>query len=186
MYYLSDYTSPLGKITLVGRGDALCGLYIDGQRFSFDGVAEEGETDAILKAKAWLDRYFAGEKPEASELPLAPEGSEFQRLVCRLLCGIPYGELVTYGELAKKIAELKGLERMSAQAVGGAVGRNPISIIIPCHRVIGAGGNLTGYDGGLDKKIWLLRHEGLDLSGMYVPKKGKDREKLLQRFRIDM
>lgn len=175
MYYLSHYDSPLGGITLVSCGDALCGLYIEGQRFPFDGVGEERETDAIAKAKNWLDRYFAGEKPEASELPLAPEGSEFQRLVCRLLCGIPYGELVTYGELAKKIAEIQGLRCMSAQAVGGAVGRNPISIIIPCHRVIGAGGNLTGYNGGLDKKIWLLRHEGLDMSGMYVPQNCKSR-----------
>ena len=172
MYAFSRYGSPLGGITLVSRGDALCGLYIDGQRFPFEGRGEARETDAIVRAKAWLDRYFAGERLDISELTLAPEGSEFQRLVCRLLCGIPYGEVATYGELAKKIAEIQGIERMSAQAVGGAVGRNPISIIIPCHRVIGAGGNLTGYDGGLGKKIWLLRHEGVDMSGMYVPKKG--------------
>ena len=112
-----------------------------------------------------------GEKPDISELKLAPKGSEFRQTVWRILCEIPYGKTTTYGEIAKEIAHLNGLERMSAQAVGNAVGHNPISIIIPCHRVIGTNGSLTGYAGGIDKKIFLLNHEGVDTDNFYVPRK---------------
>ena len=116
----------------------------------------------FVQAKEWLDRYFAGEKPRISELKLEPAGSEFRKAVWEALCQIPYGEVVTYGELAQKMAVLHNRERMSAQAVGGAVGHNAISIIIPCHRVVGANGSLTGYAGGIDKKIKLLTHEGAE------------------------
>ncbi|MCI9156887.1 MAG: methylated-DNA--[protein]-cysteine S-methyltransferase, partial [Lawsonibacter sp.] len=120
----------------------------------------------------WLDRYFAGERPAISELPLAPIGSEFRKEVWQVLCEIPYGETTTYGEISQKIAARRGLERMSAQAVGGAVGHNPISIIVPCHRVVGSNGSLTGYAGGLQKKIKLLTHEGVDMERFFVPQRG--------------
>ena len=113
----------------------------------------------LRKTKFWLDRYFAGEKPDMDELSLAPQGSEFCKMVWGILCEIPYGEVTTYGEIAKKVAERTGKKSMSAQAVGGAVGHNPISIIIPCHRVIGADGSLTGYAGGIEKKVKLLELE---------------------------
>lgn len=137
MYYMSEYDSPLGSLTLAADGESLVGLWLEGQK------------------------YFAGEKPAIDELPLEPMGGEFRQEVWKLLCDIPYGQVTTYGEIAKKVAERLGRESMSAQAVGGAVGHNPISIIIPCHRVIGADGSLTGYAGGIDKKIWLLAHEGV-------------------------
>ena len=126
----------------------------------------------LQKAKAWLDRYFRGEKPKISELPLAPIGNDFRQAVWKILCEIPYGEVITYGGIAKKIAAQRGLSRMSAQAVGGAVGHNPISIIIPCHRVVGTNGSLTGYSGGLDLKIKLLDFEGVDLAPLFRPTKG--------------
>ena len=122
--------------------------------------------------KDWLNRYFDGMKPQISELPLAPIGGEFRQIVWKVLTEIPYGKVITYGELAQKIAKQRGSEKMSAQAVGGAVGRNPISIIIPCHRVVGANGNLTGFSGGIQMKQQLLQHEGVDTSQFYIPSKG--------------
>lgn len=123
------------------------------------------EDDAVIlnlkNTVEWLERYFNGEQPEIAELVLAPQGSEFRQIVWKNLCEIPYGKVVTYGELAKKVAVQMGRERMSAQAVGGAVGHNPISVIIPCHRVIGADGSLTGYAGGIEKKRMLLELEGV-------------------------
>ena len=130
------------------------------------------ELEVFSRAKDWLDRYFNGKKPEPSELPLAPVGGEFRRTVWELLCEIPYGELTTYGQIAREAAKRLQRESMSAQAVGGAVGHNPISIIIPCHRVVGTGGSLTGYAGGLDKKIWLLKHEGVKMDVLTVPARG--------------
>ena len=123
-------------------------------------------------AKKWLDAYFAGEKPAISELPLAPNGGEFRQAVWDILCEIPYGQCTTYGAIAQKMAARMGKKTMSSQAVGGAVGHNPISIIIPCHRVVGANGSLTGYAGGIDKKIKLLQHEGADMFGLFIPSKG--------------
>ena len=122
--------------------------------------------------KDWLNRYFEGKKPQSSELPLAPIGGEFRQTVWKMLTEIPYGKVITYGELAQKIAKQRGIERMSAQAVGGAVGHNPISIIIPCHRVVGANGNLTGFSGGIEMKLQLLQHEGVDINRFYIPTKG--------------
>ncbi len=161
MLYFTLYESPLGEITLYSKGAALCALRLSGQKHGFPKEAAERRDDLPLFAevKTWLDGYFAGHCPPVGEIPLAPQGSAFQKRIWAYLCAIPYGETVTYGALAKRAAEELGKSAMSAQAVGGAVGRNPISIMLPCHRVVGAGGKLTGYDGGLDKKIWLLEHE---------------------------
>lgn len=165
MYFKTNYDSILGRLTLAADEDEnLVGLWIEGQKYflsSFsDEVVENNSLEIFNKTKLWLDRYFNGEKPEISELSLAPRGSDFRQEVWKILCEIPYGKVITYGEIANRIAEKKGIAKMSARAIGGAVGHNPISIIIPCHRVIGASGNLTGYAGGLDIKIQLLRHEG--------------------------
>ncbi len=171
MIHTTHYTSPLGDLLLAERGGALTGLWIEGQKYYFDPVEkiEERETPILDLTKEWLDRYFAGEKPRIDELKLSPVGSDFQRAVWDILREIPYGEVTTYGEIAKKIALRMGKPRMSAQAVGGAVGRNPISIIIPCHRVVGANGSLTGYAGGIDKKVKLLSHEGVDVTRFSKP-----------------
>ena len=123
-------------------------------------------------AKDWLDRYFKGDKPAVSEVPLAPLGGAFRQEVWKVLRQIPYGESITYSEIAKAVAARQGKDHMSAQAVGGAVGHNPISIIVPCHRVIGSTGSLTGYAAGIDKKIRLLEHEGVDMTGLFVPTQG--------------
>lgn len=137
------------------------------------GNVEENPDHALIqKAFQWLNRYFAGEKPAISELPLAPLGSTFRQIIWKLLCEIPYGQTATYGELAAKAAARMGKDHMASLAVGGAVGHNPISLIIPCHRVVGANGSLTGYAGGLNKKIALLKHEGVDTAQLFVPAKG--------------
>ena len=118
------------------------------------------------------DRYFAGEKPSPLELPLAPAGTPFQRAVWEQLEQIPYGATTTYGAIAQTLARAMGRPSLSPQAVGSAVGRNPISIVIPCHRVVGADSSLTGYAGGLERKKWLLQHEGVDVSRFTLPKRG--------------
>jgi len=146
--HFAEYTSPVGNLLLRSDGTALTGVWI--------GRKAEGLTgeDAVLRAaKQWLDDYFRGEVPEV-EIPLAPEGTAFQKRVWQMLLEIPYGKTVTYGEMA---ARFPG--KMSAQAIGQAVGHNPISILIPCHRCVGAGGKLTGYAWGVGRKQWLLDHE---------------------------
>ena len=168
MYYSTRYSSPLGAITIASDGENLIGLWLEGQK-----IIENNDLNIFIVTKEWLDRYFAGEKPKISELQLAPNGGEFRKLVWDILCEIPYGETITYGEIAKKVAFKMNKKSMSSQAVGGAVGHNPISIIIPCHRVMGTNGNLTGYAGGIDKKIKLLEHEGVDISKLFVPAKRK-------------
>jgi len=163
MYMSARYASPVGELTLCARGDALAGLWLEGQKYfgaSVSGEMVPGDAPVLDLARRWLDRYFAGERPSPGELPLAPEGTPFRRLVWGLLTEIPYGQTVSYGQLARQAAEQLGRPSMSARAVGSAAGRNPISIIIPCHRLVGADGSLTGYAGGVDKKRWLLRHEG--------------------------
>lgn len=164
-----------GKILLASKDNKLIGLWIDGQKYFLGNLKEEMQEkeDEIIfvKTKKWLDRYFNGEKPKISELDLAPMGSDFAKNVWKILCEIPYGEVTTYGEIAKKIAKIMNKDKMSAQAIGGAVGHNPISIIIPCHRVVGSNGSLTGYAGGIDKKIKLLEHENVDMSNLYIPAK---------------
>lgn len=176
MYYSTTFPSPVGTITLACDGDNLVGLWIEGQKYHSDTIPEEmvenGDIQIFDVAKKWLDRYFAGKKPAISELPLDPIGSEFRQAVWDILCEIPYGEVITYGDIAKKMAVKINKKSMSSQAVGGAVGHNPISIIIPCHRVVGANGNLTGYAGGVDTKIKLLELEGVDMSELFVPTRG--------------
>ncbi|MFR5601071.1 MAG: methylated-DNA--[protein]-cysteine S-methyltransferase [Lachnospiraceae bacterium] len=164
---MSHYDSPVGRIFLASRNDALIGLWLEGQKYFLGSLKEEmsqkDDSPILLQTKDWLDRYFAGKKPEISQLNMAPEGSTFRQEVWKLLCQIPYGQVTTYKEIAAKAAEKMGRPHMSAQAVGGAVGHNPISIIIPCHRVVGTDRSLTGYAGGIDKKIWLLTHEGVNV-----------------------
>lgn len=176
MVYTAQYHSPTGALLLAERDGALAGIWMEGQKYFPSALMREAqareESPVLRQAAEWLDRYFAGEKPSIQELPLAPAGSSFQREVWQILRGIPYGETTTYGKIAQKLAARRGLAGMSAQAVGGAVGHNPISIVIPCHRVVGASGSLTGYAGGLPKKIWLLTHEGVDLEKFFVPKAG--------------
>ena len=175
-YYQTTMDSPVGIITLGSDGESLVGLWTAGQRF-FGGTVPgpmlpKDDLDVFSMTKDWLNRYFDGGKPEISELPLAPIGGEFRQTVWKMLTEIPYGEVITYGALGERIARQRGMEKMSAQAVGGAVGRNPISIIIPCHRVVGAKGSLTGYSGGIQRKLRLLRHEGVDTGRFLIPTKG--------------
>lgn len=176
MSYSTHYSSPLGRIMLASDGANIIGLWLEGQKYfaatMTEKTVEKENLPVFIAAKSWLDRYFSGEKPAISELPLAPRGGEFRRTVWNILCQIPYGEVTTYGKIAKEIAGRMRKESMSGQAIGGAVGHNPISIIIPCHRVVGANGSLTGYAGGIDKKRRLLEHEGVDTSRLFVPAAG--------------
>lgn len=174
MIYTQHYESPLGGILLAADEIGLTGLWFDGEKYYADNLAAEHEardTQALGAAKRWLDVYFAGKEPDFLP-PLHPIGSAFRQEVWQLLLEIPYGQTTTYGALARRLAERRGLHHMSAQAVGGAVGHNEISILIPCHRVVGTSGSLTGYAGGIDKKLSLLRLEQADLSGFFVPTKG--------------
>ena len=173
MVYLCNVKSPVGDITLASDGINLIGLWIDGQKYyarTIKGETTFKDLPIFDKTKKWLDQYFKGKIPNI-ELSLKPQGSEFQEMVWKILKQIPYGKTITYGEIAKKIEKLTG-RNASAQAVGGAVGHNPISIIIPCHRVVGSTGSLTGYAGGIDKKIKLLELEGVDMKNLYVPSRG--------------
>lgn len=174
MTFLQHYNSPLGGILLAADEIGLTGLWFDGQKyFARDLPAEhvEQNTPVLSEAKRWLDIYFTGREPDFTP-PLHPIGSVFRQAVWEILLQIPYGQTTTYGEIARQLAAKLGLPRMSAQAVGGAVGHNEISIIIPCHRVVGTNGSLTGYAGGIDKKVKLLELEHTDMSGFFVPKKG--------------
>ena len=160
MIYTWKYDSPLGPLTLAEEDGALVGLWMQGQKYLPQDLQEHRALTPTLELAAnWLERYFAGDRPEIGELSLNPKGSEFRREVWDILRRIPYGETTTYAAIAAQIAKNRGIPRMSAQAVGNAVGHNPISILIPCHRVVGSGGSLTGYAGGLDRKQWLLDWE---------------------------
>ena len=175
MYYCTTYISPVGNLTIACDEEQkhIVGLWLEGQKYFLGSLKEMPKEQAgipvLKKASGWLDKYFAGKRPEISELPLAPIGSAFRQDVWKILCEIPYGGVTTYGEIAKKMAAKMGRETMSAQAVGGAVGHNPISIIIPCHRVVGTNKSLTGYAGGIDKKIKLLELEGVDTAVFFMP-----------------
>ncbi len=165
MYYSATLPSPLGKIYIVSDETHLVGAWLEGQKYFQKGLKEKPqekeELPVLQKTQKWFEDYFSGKRPKISDLSLKPQGSEFQKVVWKILCEIPYGETTTYGNIAREAAVRMGKERMSAQAVGGAVGHNPISIIIPCHRVVGTDGSLTGYAGGIDKKLRLLQHEGV-------------------------
>ena len=158
MTYIQHYDSPLGGILLAADEIGLTGLWFEGQKYfarDLSDVRIEQETPVLAEAKRWLDIYFTGKEPDFLP-PLHPTGSEFRKAVWEILLQIPYGQTTTYGEIARQLAEKQRLARMSAQAVGGAVGHNEISIIIPCHRVVGTNGSLTGYAGGIHKKGQLL------------------------------
>ena len=160
MNYTFRYVSPLGGITLASDGEALTGLWFDGQKhFADTPEHEEKELPVFEQTVSWLDLYFSGRAPTFAPA-LHIRATPFREAVWEILRTIPYGRTTTYGEIAGRIAAQKGLPRMSAQAVGGAVGHNPIALIIPCHRVIGANGSLTGYAGGLARKMRLLQMEG--------------------------
>ena len=161
MQYISHYTSPIGDILLAADDAGLTGLWFQGQKYFARGLEKEQEERNLPvfdQAKAWLDLYFSGKAPDFLP-PLHLIGADFQKQVWEILLAIPYGKTTTYGKIAGQIAQRRGLAHMSAQAVGGAVGHNPISIIVPCHRVLGTDGSLTGYAGGVDKKIHLLSLE---------------------------
>jgi len=163
MDFVRHFDTPLGPMTAAGDGEALVGLWFDGQRHFARTLGEgwtEASTPALESVGRWLEVYFSGRDPGFTPL-LAPRGTPFARAVWQALLEVPYGRVVTYGELAARVAPRLEPPRTSARAVGGAVGRNPISLIIPCHRVVGAGGSLTGYAGGLERKARLLALEGV-------------------------
>ncbi|MBU5480693.1 methylated-DNA--[protein]-cysteine S-methyltransferase [Blautia sp. MSJ-19] len=173
MIYTCTYVSPLGDILLAADEVGLTGLWFEGQKYFANTLPNQHipqETEILTETKKWLDIYFSGKEPEFTP-PLHPAGSAFRQAVWKILLQIPYGQTITYGEIARKMGEMKNTSRMSAQAVGGAVGHNEISIIIPCHRVVGTNGSLTGYAGGINKKIALLELEHADMSRLFVPKK---------------
>ena len=174
MTYTWHYDSPLGRILLAADEIGLTGLWFDGQKYfarDLPGEHTKQEVPVLAETKRWLDVYFSGREPDFTP-PLHPVGSAFRQSVWEILLQIPYGQTTTYGEIARRLAEERGLARMSAQAVGGAVGHNEIAIIIPCHRVVGANGSLTGYAGGIAKKKKLLELERADMSRFFVPAKG--------------
>jgi len=174
MTYIYRYHSPLGGITVSSNGIEITGLWFDGQKYFGDTLPEnyeEKDLPVFEKTKKWLDIYFSGKAPDFIP-PLKMETTSFRKAVWEIMLTIPFGQTMTYGEIADKIAKKKGISKMSAQAVGGAVGHNSISLIIPCHRVVGTNGSLTGYAGGIDKKVQLLTMEKADMSAFFVPKKG--------------
>ena len=165
MVYTCVYKSPLGNMLLAADEIGLTGLWFEEQKYFANTLPMEQilkETPILAEAKHWLDLYFSGEEPTFVP-PLHPAGSDFRKAVWQILLQIPYGKTMTYGEIAREIAKIRNVSHMSAQAVGGAVGHNAISIIIPCHRVVGTNGSLTGYAGGIDKKIALLELEHVDV-----------------------
>lgn len=159
--FVSRYASPLGEIVLAADETGLNGLWFEGQKYFGRGLSEDAsaeETEILRSAKRWLDIYFSGREPDFTP-PLHLIGTKFRSDVWKKLLEIPYGETTTYGEIAKELSEERGTKQMAAQAVGGAVGHNPVSIIVPCHRVVGSRGQLTGYAGGLERKSRLLELE---------------------------
>ena len=174
MEYIHHYVSPLGGITEASDGERLIGLWFDGQKYfadALDAEYEEKPLPIFELTDRWLDIYFSGREPDFTP-PLYMKTSEFRKAVWEVMLTIPYGKTMTYGEIAETIAKQRGIARMSAQAVGGAVGHNSISLIIPCHRVVGTNGSLTGYAGGIDKKVKLLQREKADMTKFFVPREG--------------
>lgn len=170
----AEYLSPLGMMTLACDGEAIVGLWFNGQRYfgsTLPGQTGHGEQPLLTEAKRWLDIYFSGRAPDFLP-PLRYDSTPFRKQVCDIMLTIPYGQTMTYGEIAAQLARQQGLPKMSAQAVGGAVGHNPISLMIPCHRVVGTNGSLTGYGGGIGRKVRLLEWEHVDMSRFFIPKTG--------------
>ena len=174
MIYTDQYNSPLGGITLACDDEAIIGLWFNGQRHFGNVLPDKVEAKKhplLDDAARWLDIYFSGRNPDFTP-PLRYGSTPFRKAVCDIMLTIPYGKTMTYGEIAAEIAKKCGTGKMSAQAVGGAVGHNPISLIIPCHRVVGTNGSLTGYGGGIERKVKLLELEKADMTKLFVPKKG--------------
>ena len=175
MDFTTHYDSPLGGITLASDGEALVGLWFDGQKYFADALAgRHEERDDILvfdETRHWLETYFSGQAPDFTP-KLCMRGGTFRKRVWEIMLTIPFGKTMTYGDIARQIACERGIPTMSPQAVGGAVGHNNISLIIPCHRVVGTGGSLTGYAGGIDKKLRLLQMEGALHPTLFVPTRG--------------
>ena len=165
----------IGELTLASDGESIIGCWFENDRLFGDTVEgpliANDDVPVFDDARQWLDKYFKGENPAITELPLNPNGSDFRHLVWQKIREIPYGTTTTYGEIARQI-EFETGKRVSSQAVGGAVGHNPLCVIVPCHRVMGANGNLTGFGGGLDTKVKLLEHERVDMRRFFRPKKG--------------
>ena len=174
MTYIYHYDSPLGGITISSNGKEITGLWFDGQKYFGDMLPKyykEKDLPVFKAVKEWLDVYFRGKAPDFTP-PLSMVTTSFRKSVWDILLTIPYGQTMTYGEIANKLVKQRGTAKISAQAVGGAVGHNSISLIIPCHRVVGTNGSLTGYAGGIEKKVWLLTMEKIDMSMFFIPKKG--------------
>lgn len=172
--YIHFYDSPLGELVISSESSALIGLGLASQQAAGAAIAgsypQEKSLPIFQETGRWLDTYFRGCAPSFTP-KLKLTGSDFQKRVCEIMLTIPFGETITYGEIAAQIARERGIPRMSAQAVGGAVGANPILLIVPCHRVIGVDGNLTGYGAGMERKIQLLTLEKVDMTNLFVPKK---------------
>ena len=186
--YIDTYASPLGIITMSSNGKQLTGLWFEGQKY-FDYPSGDRPQHLSLpifdETRTWLDVYFQGKRPSFTP-PILLNDTPFRRTVWQLLLTIPYGKTTTYKDIARQWARQHGAKSMSSQAVGGAVGRNPVSIIIPCHRVIGTNGSLTGYAGGLDRKRWLLQWEQENTDKFFIP---QDEERIMkdrrQRITLD-
>lgn len=165
MLYVSNYLSPLGHLLILSDKNSIRGVGFEGQKFFAENfqqeeIIEKSDLDIQKFARRWFDAYFLAKNPSLDELTLAPQGSDFQRTVWQILTEIRYGEILTYGEIAKKVAINLNKEKMSSQAVGNAIAHNPILIMIPCHRVVGANGSLTGFSAGIGNKAKLLELEG--------------------------
>ena len=172
--YSTKYDSQIGELMLASDGNNLIGLWMDGQKYHggtlFEEYIEKDSLPVFIAVKKWLDKYFAGQNPPIKDIAIAPIGKKYQKDIWDELCKIPYGETTSYGMIRDKVARIPGNENLTNRVTGGAIGRNPISVIIPCHRVVGYDGNLTGYAGGIDRKIRLLEIEGADMSRLYKPK----------------
>ena len=185
MDFTWHYDSPIGGMTMASDGEALVGLWFDGQKYDADVLDAEHREKMLPvfeKTCLWLDIYFSGKEPDFTP-ELKIRGTAFRKRVCEIMLGIPYGSTMTYGDIVAILAGETGMEKMSAQAVGGAVGHNSISLIIPCHRVVGSKGKLTGYAGGLDRKIWLLEKEMSTIDGISIRRaKNEDIPALMEIF----
>lgn len=174
MVYTYEYSSPLGLITLASDDEHIIGLWFNGQKH-FGNIlpekTEQKELPIFKDAKRWLNIYFSVRNPDFLP-PLKYDSTPFRKTVCNIMLSIPYGQTMTYGEIAEKIASDRDIKKISAQAVGGAVGHNPISLMIPCHRVVGTSGSLTGYGGGINRKVKLLELEKADMKKFFIPKNG--------------
>lgn len=177
MHYVSHYESPLGAMTMASDGEHLTGLWFDGQKYDRSTISEDALAQPLLpvftQTTQWLDSYFGGTDPGFTP-PISVEGSNFKKMVSSIMLSIPFGATSTYARIAAEVARRTGRTHMSAQAVGGAVGRNPIVLIVPCHRVLASDGSLRGYAGGVDRKERLLQMEGVNMSGLSTPPDADD------------